>query len=334
MEIKKKFGAIMLASALSACCLAGCGSGGTQSTSAGSETASADTSGEVTIGMTVNNASADSYQTAYYSAIESYAQEQGVTLKLLDPVGDVTKQQNQVQDLISMNCDTIILWPVNSESGVSMVKSINSAGIPVMCSNTNVAESGEEYMECYVGPSNVLEGQATAEQMIEDIGTDAKIVYIDGPAGYTSCEERYEGMELAIEGTNIEVVETQVGEANREKSQQVMENYLIKYPEGEIDAVFCFDDNCAIGAINAMDAAGRSDIKVYAAASGDYGTLTYVESGKLAATAMQSPITDAHTALDYAVRIANGEKIDEFYNYMDTPVVTPANIDSVEIAEW
>lgn len=331
MTIKKRFGAIMLASALSVSCLAGCGSGDTGSSPAGS---GGDITGDITIGMTVNNASADSYQTAYYSAMDSYAQEQGVTLNLLDPVGDVTKQQNQVQDLISMKCDTIILWPVNSESGVSMVKSINSAGIPVMCSNTNVAESGEEYMECYVGPSNVIEGQSTAEQMIEDIGTDAKIVYIDGPAGYTSCEERYEGLELGIEGTNIEIVETQVGEANREKSQQVMENYLIKYPEGEIDAVFCFDDNCAIGAINAMEAAGRSDIKVYAAASGDYGTLTYVESGKLAATAMQSPITDAHTALDYAIRIANGEKIDEFFNYMDTPVVTPANIDSVEIEEW
>ena len=81
--------------------------------------------------MTVSNAGADPYQTAYYSTAESYAKELGVTLKLLDPVGDVTKQQNQVQDLIGMNCDAIVLWPTNSESAVAMVKQIKAAGIPV-----------------------------------------------------------------------------------------------------------------------------------------------------------------------------------------------------------
>ena len=315
--------------------LAACGSSSNSSSSDTKGSAEASkASSDIVIGMTVNNAGADPYQTAYYSAAESYAEELGITLKLLDPVGDVTKQQNQVQDLIGMNCDAIVVWPTNSESAVTMVKQINAAGIPVMSANTNVDESGREYVECYVGPSNIVEGQLTAEQMVEDIGTDAKILYIEGQAGYSSCEERKAGMEQAIDGTNIEVLETQLSDGNREKAQQVMENYLVKYPEGSVDAVYCYDDNIAIGAINAMEAAGRDDMKVYAAACGDYNTLTYIESGKLRATAMQSPIIDAQTALDYAVRIAQGETIEEFDNYMETPVATADNLDSLDIEEW
>ena len=178
------------------------------------------------------------------------------------------------------------------------------------------------------------EGKQTAQQMVKDLGNDAKILYIDGPVGYSTSAERRQGMLDGIEGTNIEVLEEQTGEGNREKSQQVMENYLVKYPAGTVDAVFCMDDNTAIGAINAMEAAGRTDLKVYAAACGDYNTLTYIKEGKLAATAMQSPITDAKTALDYAVRIAKGEEIAEFNNFMETPVATPENVDSLNIEKW
>ncbi|MGN1007326.1 MAG: sugar ABC transporter substrate-binding protein [Butyricicoccus sp.] len=332
----KKIAAIVCAAAMTVS-MTGCfGSGGQQSGggSAASGSAGGASDSKLVIGMTVNNAGADPYQTAYYSAAESYAKELGIELKLLDPVGDVTKQQNQVQDLIGMNCDAIVVWPCNSEAAVAMVKSINKAGIPVMSANTNVVESGKEYLECYVGPSNILEGKQTAEQMVADIGNDAKILYIDGPAGYSTSAERRQGMDEGIAGTNIEVLESQIGEGNREKSQQVMENYLVKYPEGSVDAVFCMDDNTAIGAINAMEAAGRTDIKVYAAACGDYNTLTYIKEGKLRATAMQSPIIDAQTALDYAVRIAKGEKMAEFDNFMETPVATADNIDSLNIEPW
>jgi len=312
--------------------LTACGGGASTDTNPDSSNSSEDSA--LTIGMVVNSAGADTYQTTYYSTARAYAKELGINLQLLDPAGDATKQQNQVQDLIGMKCDAIVVWPVNSEQAVASVKAINEAGIPVMTTNTNVVKQGEQYLKCYVGPYNVQEGKLSAQQMVKDIGNDAKIVVIDYMSGYSSSDERHEGMMQGIEGTNIEVLDSQPGEANREKSQQVMENYLVKYPKGSINAVFCFDDNSAVGAINAIEAAGRDDVKVYAAAAGDYGTVEVVKSGKLAGVAMQSPITDARTALDYAVKIAKGEEIAEFYNYIDTPVATPENIDSLGIEKW
>lgn len=317
--------------------LAGC-FGGPQEESSTSGDASGATGGSesgVTIGMVVNNAAADTYQTMYYEAATKYAEENGFTLRLLDPVGDMTKQQNQVQDLIGMGCDAIVVWPVNSEGAVASVKAVKEAGIPVMTANTNVVAAGEQYIECYVGPSNVEEGRQSAQVMADELGAGAKIVYIDGQVGYSTSAERKQGMEEGIADTGIELIESQPGEAVREKAQQVMENYLVKYPAGAIDAVFCYDDNTAVGAINAIEAAGRMDnVKVYCAAFGDYNTVEIIKSGKLAGGAMQSPITDARTALAFAVRLAKGEKIPDFYNYIETPVATPTNVDSLDVEPW
>ena len=338
----KKVLALMCSSAI-AMSLMACGASATTTASADATTTAAagattaapatDNAG-IVIGMTVNNAGADPYQTAYYDSAIKTAKEMGVELKILDPAGDVTKQQNQVQDLIGMKPNVIVLWPTNSEAGVSLAKQINAAGIPVMTANTNISPEGKEFLVCYVGPSNVKEGRETAQQMVKDLGNDAKIVYIDGQMGYSTSDERRQGMDEGIKGTNIQVLESQSAESSREKAQQVMENYLVKYPVGTINAVFCMDDSLAIGAINAMEAAGRTDLKVYAAACGDYNTLDYIRAGTLSATAMQSPITDAKTAIEYAVRIAKGEKIAEFDNFMETPVATADNLDSLGIEKW
>jgi len=291
--------------------------------------------GSYKIGMVVNNGGADPYQTSYYDTMVAYAKEKGVDLQILDPKGDATTQANQIQDLINMKCDAIIVWPVNGEAAVASVRAINKAGIPCMTANTNVAESGEEFIKCYVGPSNVEEGKQSAEAMVEAIGSDAKIVEIAGPSGYTTSLERTQGMQEGIEGTNIEVLDSQTGEGNREKCQQVMENYLVKYGKGEIDAVFTFDDNAAFGAWNAIEAAGRQDdVKIFAAAAGSFDTVQYIKDGKIQATAMQSPHYDAKAALDMAMELAEGGEPAEFYNYIETPVGTPENIDSLGLQAW
>lgn len=345
--MKKRLLALLCALVLVlALALTGCAGSDTKDNAADSNNNAADTNtgdnsaepkadGDITIGCIVNNASADTYQTTWYSSMKDYAAQLGVNLQILDPSGDVTIQGTQVNDLINMGCDVIILWPVNSETAVSLVQSINEAGIPVMTANTNVIADGEQYIKCYVGPSNYEEGKATAEQMVADLGDGASICYVGGPSGYTTSVERENGVMDVVEAAGYTVLENQPDSTySREGTQQIAENWLVKYKEGELDAIITFDDNTALGAANALEAAGRTDVRVYAVAAGDYGTVEYVKNGTISGVAMQSPIIDSNTALDYAVKIAKGEEIADFYNYIETPVATPDNIDTLDIAAW
>lgn len=339
---RRVFAMVGMAAAISmavcGCGNSGSGTSGSNSgaTSSASSTgsASAGSEGKIKVGVVTMDSGADAYQSAYYDNMKTYAQELGIDLQILDPAGDAAKQSNMVQDLINLDCDVIAVWPVNSETGVASVKAVNQAGILCIAANTNVAESGEQYVECFVGPSNTLEGKQAGEAMMDQIGESAKILEISGPAGYTASMERMGGMHDVIEGTDIEILDSQTGEANREKSQQIMENYLVKYPQGSVDAVFCYDDTTAYGALNALEAAGRTDIKVFAAASGNYETREYVLDGRICATSMQSPILESQAVLNMAVSLAKGDKPEEFYNYAETPCITVDNVESVEIVEW
>lgn len=335
--MKKRVTAALLAIAMTAGCLAGCtnkesepsASLASGETEKGSSEKSDSSSERMKIGCVTFNSGSDNYQSVWYDEMINYAEEIGVDLTILDPAGDSTKQQNMVQDLINMNCDCIIIWPADSESGVAEVKAVHDAGIPVMTANTDVAEEGRQYSSCYVGPSNLLEGEAAGEAMVELLGGKGKIVEIDYLPGYTASAERSQGMYNKIEGTDIELLDTQQGECNREKSQQVMENYLVRFAEGEIDAVYCFDDVTAIGAVNAIEAAGRDEIMVIAAAAGSYSTMDYIKEGRISATVMQSPIIETHTILDTAVELAQGNVPSEYSTFIETPTVTVDNYDEV-----
>lgn len=336
--MKKRVLASMMAAVMIMGCLAGCGSKKEEAAADAAPAASeaeeeaeapAADGDSLKIGCVTMNSGADSYQSVWYDEIISYAKECNVELTVLDPAGDATKQANMVQDLINMNLDCIIVWPVDSEAGVAEVKAVHDAGIPVMTANTDVAEAGRQYSACYVGPSNLLEGEAAGAAMVDLLGGSGKIVEINYMTGYTADTERSQGMYNAIEGTDIESLDIQQAECNREKAQQVMENYLVRFAKGEIDAVYCFDDTTAIGAANAIEEAGRTEIKVIAAAAGAYGTMDYIKDGRIAATVMQSPIIETHTILDTAIQVAKGNVPSEYATYIETPTVTVDNYDEM-----
>lgn len=134
--MKKKIFALAVALVM-ALSLAACGGGnGGEAATAGGDSAGADTAGGPKIGVVVMNAAADTYMTTHYNTMESYAKELGVNLTQLDPVGDGTRQANQVQDLIEMGVDVIGIWAANSETAVASAKKANEAGIPVAAINT------------------------------------------------------------------------------------------------------------------------------------------------------------------------------------------------------
>lgn len=287
-------------------------------------------SAQMRIGITQNNVGVDSYQTTYERAFIAAADANpDVRTVVLDAGGDVARQIAQVDDLIQQNVDAIIIWPTNGEAVIPAVRRAHRAGIPVIVTNSNVAEHGFEFIRSFSGPDNVTQGRRSAEIMCDkfkDMGieNEAKVVHITGQPGYTTAIERAGGFEERLPEVcpNVEIIATQPGNWNRERSQQVMEAFLVQYDN--IDGVYAGDDNMGVGALNAARAANRNGIIFVGATNFNVG-YDAMAAGEYWGSIYQSPVDDAEAALQTAIDVLNGVDV-PFLNYFDTPKITQDNM--------
>jgi ribose transport system substrate-binding protein len=153
----------------------------------------------------------------------------------------------------------------------------------------------------------------------------AQIVQISGQPGYTTAIERAKGFEDRLPEVcpDVKLMETQPGDWNREKSQRVMEAFLVKYDK--IDGVYAGDDNMGVGALNAAKAAGRDGI-IFVGATNFAVGYEAMARGDYWGSIYQSPVDDAKNALATAKAVVKGEDV-PFLNYFDTPKITQDNMD-------
>ncbi|MCV2880161.1 sugar ABC transporter substrate-binding protein [Sedimentimonas flavescens] len=283
-----------------------------------------------TIGITQNNVGVDSYQTTYEKAFIAAAKANSdVEAVVLDAGGDVARQIAQMEDLIQQEVDAIIIWPTNGEAVIPAVRKAKNAGIPVIVTNSNIAEEGFSFVASFSGPDNITQGSRSAEIMCDKfkamgIENEARVVQISGQPGYTTAIERQKGFDDRLPEVcpNVSLVETQPGDWNREKSQKVMEAFLVKYDD--IDGVYAGDDNMGVGALNAAKAAGREGI-IFVGATNFAVGYEAMERGEYWGSIYQSPVDDAEAALKTALDVLNGKDV-PFLNYFDTPKITQDNM--------
>ena len=291
----------------------------------------AEAHGPMTIGITQNNVGVDSYQTTYEQAFIAAAEANpDVDVVVLDAGGDVARQIAQVEDLIQQEVDAIIIWPTNGEAVIPAVRKASQADIPVVVTNSNIAEAGFDFVSSFSGPDNITQGSRAAEIMCDrfkalGIENEARVVQISGQPGYTTAIERAKGFEDQLPQVcpNVTLVETQPGDWNREKSQQVMEAFLVKYDD--IDGVYAGDDNMGVGALNAALAAGRAADITFVGATNFAVGFEAMERGEYWGSIYQSPVDDAEAALQTAIDILGGADV-PFLNYFDTPKITQDNM--------
>jgi ribose transport system substrate-binding protein len=278
------------------------------------------------IGITQNNVGVDSYQTTYEKAfIEAADADANVEAVVLDAGGDVARQIAQIQDLIQQKVDAIIIWPTNGKAVVPAVRKAQQAGIPVIITNSNIAKEGFQFIKSFSGPNNIQQGEFSAELMCEALNNKGQIVQISGQPGYSTAIERQKGFEdrLAVACPDVKIMETQPGDWNREKSQRVMEAFLVKYDK--IDGVYSGDDNMGVGGLNAAKAANRKGIAFVGATNFAVG-YEAIARGEYYGSIYQSPVDDAKNALKTAIDVLNGKDV-PFLNYFVTPKITKANMD-------
>ncbi|HET8801553.1 MAG TPA: sugar ABC transporter substrate-binding protein [Marinobacter sp.] len=284
----------------------------------------------IKVGITQNNVGVDSYQTTYEQAFEKAAAEaENVQAVVLDAGGDVARQISQMRNLVQQKVDVIIIWPTDGQAVVPAIKNAVDAGIPVVVTNSNVAEAGQSLIAAFSGPNNIRQGAYAAEMMCDQLGGEGQIVQITGQPGYTTAIERQKGFEdrLAEVCPDVTILDTQPGDWNRAKAQRVMEGFLTRFDD--IDGVYAADDNMGVGALNAAKAEGRADEIIFIGATNFAVGYEAMARGEYHGSVYQSPVEDARNALRTAVAVAQGKEVEKL-SYFDTPKITQENMDEFE----
>ena len=164
---------------------------------------------------------------------------------------------------------------------------------------------------------------------------EGNIVVVEGTPGYSVSILRGNCFldRLADEYPNINVLDSQTAEWNREKAQTVTETFLTKYGD-DIDGVYAFDDGMALGVVSALQGAGYSagDVKVVSCNQFGEGW-DAMREGWISGSGKQSPIDDAILAIQTAVKVANGIEIPALQE-IERAQITPANVDEFERPTW
>ncbi|WP_303964904.1 ribose ABC transporter substrate-binding protein RbsB [Sporosarcina ureae] len=235
--------------------------------------------------------------------VKEQAKDSGSEVIVVDAQDDASKQASDVEDLIQQGVDLLIINPTDSEAVVSAVESANSSNIPVITVDRS-AEGGE--VVSHIASDNKAGGVLAGEYMLELLGEDnAQVAELEGIAGSSAARDRGAGFNEAVEG-KVNIVAKQTANFNRAEGLTVMENILQANPD--IKGVFAHNDEMALGALEAIQSAGKDILVIGFDATDD--AVKSVKDGKLSATIAQKPEEIGKKAMEAAVAMLNGEDVD------------------------
>lgn len=259
---------------------------------------------KVTIGLSISTQNNPFFVTLKEGA-EKAAAEAGAELIVVDAQDDTAKQISGIEDLIQKKVDVILINPTDGDAVVTAVEAANDANIPVI--TVDRAANGGTVVS-HIASDNVKGGQMAGDYILEALGGKGNIVELQGTAGTSAARDRGEGFHKSVDGKDgVKVVASQPADFDRAKGLSVMENIL--QSNGDIQAVFAHNDEMALGALQAIEAAGKKDIIVVGFdATAD--AVSAVNAGTLAATVAQKPEAIGQKAIETAVKVAGGETVE------------------------
>ena len=328
----KKFLAVTMAAVLAAAVLGGCGgsaaSTAESSSAAESQTSSGSSEGGHVFGATywtMNNPYFIALEEGIRSAVEANSDE----LRSYDPQGDVTKQIDQIEDMVAQGVDLIFLNPADWEGIRPGLDAAERAGIPIIVVDTPVYDS--DMVLSTVWSDNYKAGELCAEDMMSKVDS-ANIIIFDLPTD-KSAIERYEGFVDKIkDNDNYKILDTHDGEGSTEGTMPIMDDMIQAHGDA-IDVVYGINDPSALGAISSLEAAGMIDDVLVYAVDGSPDGKAMIQDGKLTGTAAQFPEEMGRQAVEYAYKALAGEEIPEEV-LIDVEMVNEETLGNYEIDSW
>lgn len=290
----------------------------------------------------------DNFMTLFRTELQNYLESKGFkaeNIKIVDGANDQATQSGQIDNFITEGVDVLIINPVNSSSAATITDKVVDAGIPLVYINREPDEAEEQrwadnnwdvtYVGCDARQSGTFQGEMIAEIGIDklDMNGNGKVDYImvEGDPENVDAQYRTEFSVKALEDAGLEVncLTDQVGNWQQDQAQQIVANALGQYGN-DVEVVFCNNDSMAMGALQAIQAAGRTvgeDIYLVGVDALSEA-LESVIGGTMTGTVFNDHFSQSHSAADAAINYLNGTG-NEHYIGCDYVKVTQDNAQEV-----
>ena len=259
---------------------------------------------------------------------ETAAAELGVEIIWIGPdkETDVVQQINIVEDMIGKGVNAIVMAACDQDALVDVVKSAQSKGIPVVTIDSGI---NSDDAVSFVATDNVAGAEAAARELAKLIGESGPVGLIPFVKGAATSELREEGFKKGIAAfPNIQLADTQYCDSDVAKAMDVTEDMLTAHPD--LKGVFATNEPAAIGAVQAVESAGKGgDFKIVAFdASPDQ--LTALERGTIHALVVQNPFKMGYMGVKSAYDSLKGQPVEK---RIDTgvEVITKDNLNNPDI---
>lgn len=237
--------------------------------------------------------------------MEAAADSLGMDLHIVAGEGDLARQTSQVENFITQKMNAIIIAPVDSRGIVSAVDEANHAGIPVF--TADIASAGG-HVTSHIASDNAQAGGLLGEYMASRLKGKGDIAILDQPT-VSSVIDRVRGFREAIAkypGIHV-VADPAVDRGLRDLSKNKVDNLLQAHPN--LVGIFGSNDDCALGALASVRAAGRSNIVIVGFDATPEARSAISSGGPLEADAVQYPVVIGRKTIETVYRALHGEQV-------------------------
>lgn len=236
------------------------------------------------------------------------------------------QQASQVETVISKGVDVMLVTPADSKAIVAPLVQAQARGIKIINIDNRIdgptALAAGLKITCFIGPDNEEGSRLCSELMFKRIGNEGKVAMLEGVRGADNAEARKRGFQKALQaaGDKVILAEMDTGEWMTEPAQKKMEGILNRH--ADLKGVFCANDMMALGAIAAIDSAGRTGKITVVAYDNLKAAQEAIRAGKLTATVEQHPDRMGAMGVEAALKLTQGKTL---------PAEIPTQVDLVTI---
>jgi ribose transport system substrate-binding protein len=247
-----------------------------------------------------------------------------VELIITNGENNASKQVSDVESLIAQGVKVLIISPVTADALTPVVAQAMGAGIPVVTLDRKVNTD----VTVHIGADNKLIGQSAGKYVCDILGGKGNVIEIQGTAGASATIDRHDEFVATIEKDcpDVKIVASQVANYVREPAIKFMEDMLQRFKPGEIDLVYAHNDDMALGAVTALEAAGRLEEVKVVGIDGENAAYDAIKDGKMVATFTYHFV--APEGIQYGYKVAQGEEL-------PTEIVLPTHqVDASNVADF